>query len=38
MALDLTTHKLYFPVADYQQGTKTMVPGSFKVLVYSLKQ
>lgn len=38
MALDLTTHKLYFPVADYQPGTKTMIPGSFKVLIYSLKQ
>jgi len=37
MALDLSTHKLYLPVADFQQGTKTAVAGSFKVLVYSLK-
>ena len=38
MALDMHTHKLYFPVADYQQGTKTQIPGSFKVLVYQLKK
>jgi len=37
MAIDATTHKLYFPVADFQPGTKTQVPDSFKVLVYSLK-
>jgi DNA-binding beta-propeller fold protein YncE len=37
MAVDMNTHKLYFPVADYQAGTKTQVPDSFKVLVYSLK-
>jgi len=37
MALDLATHKIYFPVADYQGGSKTQVPDSFKVLVYSLK-
>jgi DNA-binding beta-propeller fold protein YncE len=34
MAIDLSTHKLYFPVADYEQGTKTMMPGTFKLLVY----
>ena len=38
MALDLSTHKLYFPVADYQPGTRNVVPGSFKVLVYQLEQ
>jgi len=37
MAIDATTHKLYFPVADFQPGTKTQVPDSFKVLVYTLK-
>jgi YVTN family beta-propeller protein len=37
MAMDTTTHKLYFPVADFQPGTKTQVPDSFKVLVYKLK-
>lgn len=37
MAMDTTTHKLYFPVADFQPGTKTQVPNSFKVLVYTLK-
>lgn len=37
MAMDESTHKLYFPVADFQPGTKTQVPNSFKVLVYTLK-
>lgn len=37
MAMDATTHKLYFPVADFQPGTKTQVPNSFKILVYTLK-
>lgn len=37
MAINMNTHKLYFPVADYQPGTKSLVPDSFKVLVYSLK-
>ena len=36
MAMDDTSHKLYFPVADYQKGTKTVLPGTFKLLVYSL--
>ena len=36
MAIDLSTHKLYFPVADLQPGTRTPVPGTFKVLVYRL--
>jgi DNA-binding beta-propeller fold protein YncE len=37
MALDMTTHKLYLPVAEYQAGTKIPVAGTFKVMVYSLK-
>lgn len=36
MALDLSTHKLYLPVVDFQPGTKTPVPDSFKLLVYRL--
>lgn len=36
MAMDQSTHKLYFPVADFQPGTRTVVPNSFKVLVYSM--
>jgi len=36
MAMDDTSHKLYFPVADYQKGTKTVLPGTFKLLVYRL--
>lgn len=34
MAMDKTTHKLYFPVADYQKGTRNTLPGTFKLLVY----
>jgi WD40 repeat protein len=36
MAMDLSTHKLYFPVSDYQKGTKNPVAGTFKLLVYKL--
>ncbi|MBS1526753.1 MAG: YncE family protein [Bacteroidetes bacterium] len=36
MALDLSTHKLYFPVADFQQGSRAPLPGTFKLLVYKL--
>ena len=36
MAMDMSTHKLYFPVVDFQPGTKTAIPGSFKLLVYKL--
>lgn len=36
MAMDISTHKLYFPVVDFQKGTKTPVPDSFKLLVYRL--
>ncbi|MDB4921318.1 YncE family protein [Mucilaginibacter sp.] len=34
MAMDLSTRKLYFPVVDFQKGTKTPVAGTFKLLVY----
>lgn len=34
MALDKTTHKLYFSVARYEPGTRKIIPGSFEVLVY----
>ena len=36
MAMDMSTHKLYFPVVDFQPGTKTPVPDSFKLLVYKV--
>lgn len=38
MAIDAATHKLYFSVADFEKGTRTPIPGSFKVLVYKLQQ
>jgi DNA-binding beta-propeller fold protein YncE len=34
MAIDLSTHKLYFPVTDYKTGTKNQIPNTFKLLVY----
>lgn len=34
MAMDMSTHKLYFPVVDFQPGTRTQIPDSFKLLVY----
>ncbi len=37
MAIDAVTHKLYFSVANFENGTRTAVPGSFKVLVYKLQ-
>jgi DNA-binding beta-propeller fold protein YncE len=37
MTIDEETHRIYFPVSDYQQGTKSQLPGSFKLLVYQLK-
>ena len=37
MAIDATTHKIYFSVSDFEKGTKTAIPGSFKVLVYKLQ-
>jgi DNA-binding beta-propeller fold protein YncE len=36
MAINLATHKLYFPVVDFEPGTKTPVANSFKLLVYRL--
>ena len=38
MALDAATHQIYFPVSDYREGNKIQVPGSFKLLVYQLKE
>jgi YVTN family beta-propeller protein len=35
MALDPQTHKIYMSVADVQPGTKTRIPGTFKVLVFN---
>jgi len=37
MAIDLTTHNIYFSVADFQPGTKIQKPDSFKLLVYKLQ-
>ena len=37
LALDTKTHKIYLSVADMVAGTRTAVPGSFKVLVYKME-
>lgn len=36
LALDTNTHKIYLSVADLEKGTKNVVPGTFKVLVYKM--
>jgi len=36
LALDTKTHKIYLSVVDFVSGTRTPVPGSFKVLVYKM--
>jgi YVTN family beta-propeller protein len=36
LALDTKTHKIYLSVADFQTGTRNIVPGSFHVLVYKM--
>ncbi len=38
MALDTKTHKIYLSVADFEKGTRKVIPGTFKVLVYKMKQ
>jgi YVTN family beta-propeller protein len=37
LALDRKTHKIYLSVADFQPGTRNVVPGTFTVLVYKPK-
>jgi len=37
MALDARTHKIYLSVAEYETGTRKVLPGTFKLLVYKLQ-
>lgn len=37
MTIDQSTHKLYLSVVDFEQDKKTVIPGSFKVLVYKMQ-
>jgi YVTN family beta-propeller protein len=37
MALDTRTHKIYLSVAEYETGTRKVLPGTFKLLVYKLQ-
>jgi YVTN family beta-propeller protein len=34
LALDTRTHKIYLSVADYEPGTRKVIPGTFRVLVF----
>lgn len=36
MSIDKKTHKIYISVADYETGTKNILPGTFRLLVYKL--
>lgn len=36
MALDQKTHKIYVSVADYEKGTRKVVPNTFRLLVYKM--
>ncbi len=36
MALDLKTHRIYISVADYEKGTRKVVPNTFRVMVYKM--
>lgn len=38
LALDLQMHNIYLSVNDFEPGTKTIIPGSFRVLVYAQKK
>ena len=37
LALDTTTHKIYLSVAKFEEGSRTPVAETFKVLVYKMK-
>ncbi len=37
MALDAKTHKIYLSVAEFEPGTRKVLPNTFKVLVYKPK-
>jgi DNA-binding beta-propeller fold protein YncE len=37
LALDTKTHKIYLSVAEFEKGTRKVIPNSFIVLVYKLQ-
>jgi len=37
MALDTRTHRIYLSVADFEPGTRKVLPNSFRVLVYKMQ-
>jgi YVTN family beta-propeller protein len=37
LALDTKTHKIYLSVAQFEPGTRKVVPGTFTVLVYKMQ-
>jgi hypothetical protein len=34
LALDTHTHKIYLSVAEFEPGTRKVIPNTFKVVVY----
>ncbi|HEY5325751.1 MAG TPA: YncE family protein [Mucilaginibacter sp.] len=38
MALDTKTHKIYLSAAEFEPGTRKVLPNTFKVLVYKLQE
>jgi DNA-binding beta-propeller fold protein YncE len=37
LALDKKTHKIYLSVAEFEPGTRNVLPNTFTVLVYKMK-
>jgi DNA-binding beta-propeller fold protein YncE len=37
MALDTRTHKIYLSVAEFEPGTRKVLPNTFKVLVFKIQ-
>jgi DNA-binding beta-propeller fold protein YncE len=37
MALDTRTHKIYLSVAEFEPGTRKVLPNTFKILVYKMQ-
>jgi DNA-binding beta-propeller fold protein YncE len=37
MALDRKTHKIYLSAPEFEKGTRNIIPGTFRVLVFKLK-
>ena len=36
MALDMKSHKIYLSAPEFENGTRNIIPGTFKILVYAM--